>query len=171
MPHAFEYEAIYGVRPLDLLLKETPPAHLTLELDTFWASIAGQDPVKMLAAHKGRVPLVHLKDKAKGTPLQYDEAKVPKESFKEVGNGEVDWAAFFKLAASGRGQLLLRRAGPLRRQRPARQPAHELRQHPEAHRQARRERASLRPSCSQRRGSPFRASPPRRRRTRPPPRT
>lgn len=97
--HAFEYEAISSVRPLDLLLKETSPAHLTLELDTFWASIAGQDPAKMLAAHKGRVPLVHLKDKARGTPVQYDETKVPKEAFKEVGNGEVDWPAFFKLAA------------------------------------------------------------------------
>jgi sugar phosphate isomerase/epimerase len=98
--HAFEYEAIGGVRPIDLMLKETDPKNLTLELDTFWASIAGQDPVKMLAAHKGRVPLVHLKDKAKGTPVQYDEAKVPHEAFKEVGNGEIDFPAFFKLAAS-----------------------------------------------------------------------
>jgi sugar phosphate isomerase/epimerase len=97
--HAFEYEAIDGVRPLDLMLKETSPAHLALELDTFWASIAGQDPVTMLAAHKGRVPLVHLKDKARGTPVQYDDGKVPKDAFKEVGNGEVDYAAFFKLAA------------------------------------------------------------------------
>jgi sugar phosphate isomerase/epimerase len=98
--HAFEYEAIGGVRPIDLMLKETDPKHLTLELDTYWASIAGQDPTKMLAAHKGRVPLVHLKDKAKGTPVQYDEAKVPKESFKEIGNGEIDYAAFFKLAST-----------------------------------------------------------------------
>jgi sugar phosphate isomerase/epimerase len=80
--------------------KETNPQHLTLELDTFWASIAGQDPVKMLEAHKGRVPLVHLKDKAKGTPVQYDEGKVPKEAFKEIGNGEIDYAAFFKLASA-----------------------------------------------------------------------
>jgi sugar phosphate isomerase/epimerase len=96
--HAFEYEAIDGIRPLDLLLEETAPAHLTFELDTFWASIAGQDPAQMLAAHKGRVPLVHLKDKARGTPVQYDNDKVPKEAFKEVGNGEVDFAAFLKLA-------------------------------------------------------------------------
>ena len=97
--HAFEYEAISGVRPLDLLLKETSPAHLSLELDTFWASIAGVDPVKMIEANAGRVPLVHLKDKAKGTPVQYDEGKVPKEAFKEVGGGVVDFAAFFKAAA------------------------------------------------------------------------
>ena len=99
-PHAFEFEAIGGVRPIDLMLKETNPQHLTLELDTFWASIAGQDPVKMLEAHKGRVPLVHLKDKAKGTPVQYDEGKVPKEAFKEIGNGEIDYTAFFELASA-----------------------------------------------------------------------
>ena len=98
--HSFEYEPISGVRPLDLLLKETSPSHLALELDTFWASIAGQDPAAMLAAHKGRVPLVHLKDKAKGTPVSFDETKAPKEAFKEIGNGEIDWAAFFKLAPS-----------------------------------------------------------------------
>jgi sugar phosphate isomerase/epimerase len=97
--HAFEYEAIGGVRPIDLMFKETDPRYLTLELDTFWASIAGQDPTKMLEAHKGRVPLVHLKDKAKGTPVQYDEAKAPKEAFKEIGAGEIDYPAFFKAAA------------------------------------------------------------------------
>jgi len=98
-PHAFEYEPIGGVRPIDVLLKETPKDLLGLELDTFWASIAGVDPVKMVQAHAGRVPLVHLKDKARGTPVQYDEAKVPKEAFKEIGQGEIDFAAFLPAAA------------------------------------------------------------------------
>jgi sugar phosphate isomerase/epimerase len=97
-PHAFEYEPIEGVRPIDILLKETPKDLLGLELDTFWASIAGVDPVKMVEAHAGRVPLVHLKDKARGTPVQYDEARVPKEAFKEVGRGEVDYAKFLPAA-------------------------------------------------------------------------
>jgi sugar phosphate isomerase/epimerase len=97
--HAFEYEPMGGVRPIDVLLKETPKDLLGLELDTFWASIAGVDPVKMVQTHAGRVPLVHLKDKAKGTPVQYDEARVPKEAFKEVGAGEIDYAAFLPAAA------------------------------------------------------------------------
>ena len=96
--HAFEYERIEGVRPIDVLLKETPKDLLGLELDTFWASIAGVDPVKMVETHSGRVPLVHLKDKAKGTPVQYDEAKVPKDAFKEIGRGEIDYAAFLPAA-------------------------------------------------------------------------
>lgn len=97
-PHAFEYEMVEGVRPIDILLGETHKDQLGLELDTFWASIAGQDPVKMLESHPGRVPLVHLKDKAKDTPVQYDEGKVPHEAFKEIGKGVIDYAAFLKLA-------------------------------------------------------------------------
>jgi sugar phosphate isomerase/epimerase len=97
--HAFEYEPIGGVRPIDVLLKETPKELLGLELDTFWASIAGVDPVKMVETHAGRVPLVHLKDKARGTPVQYDEGKVPKGAFKEIGRGEIDYAAFLPAAA------------------------------------------------------------------------
>jgi len=97
-PHAFEYEAIDGVRPIELMLKETPKDLLGLELDTYWASIAGMDPVKMVQTYSGRVPLVHLKDKAKDTPVQYDEGKVPHESFKEIGQGVVDFGAFLPAA-------------------------------------------------------------------------
>jgi sugar phosphate isomerase/epimerase len=100
-PHSFEYEPISGVRPIDLMLKETDPKHLMLELDVFWASIGGQDPVKMLEAHAGRVPLLHLKDKAKGAAVQFDEGKVAKETFKEVGRGEIDFAGVLKAAAKG----------------------------------------------------------------------
>ena len=53
----------------------------------------------MVETHAGRVPLVHLKDKAKGTPVQYDEGKVPKEAFKEIGRGIVDFASFLPAAA------------------------------------------------------------------------
>jgi sugar phosphate isomerase/epimerase len=96
--HAFEYEPIDGVRPIELMLKETPKDLLGLELDTFWASIAGVDPVKMVQTWSGRVPLVHLKDKATGTPVQFDEGKVPHEAFKEIGRGAVDFAAFLPAA-------------------------------------------------------------------------
>ena len=97
--HAFEYEPIGGVRPIELMLKETHKDLLGLELDTFWASIAGVDPVKMVQTWSGRVPLVHLKDKATGTPVQFDEGKVPHEAFKEIGRGAVDFAAFLPAAA------------------------------------------------------------------------
>jgi sugar phosphate isomerase/epimerase len=97
-PHAFEFEPIDGVRPIDVLLGQTPRALVGLELDTFWASIAGVDPLHMVEKYAGRVPLVHLKDKAAGTPVQYDEARVPKDAFKEIGRGAIDYAKFLPAA-------------------------------------------------------------------------
>ena len=41
---------------------------------------------------------MHLKDKARGTPVQYDDGKVPHEAFKEVGAGEIDYRRFFAAA-------------------------------------------------------------------------
>jgi sugar phosphate isomerase/epimerase len=97
-PHAFEYETIGGRRPIDVLLKETDPKLLALELDVFWSSIAGVSPLQMLEDYKGRVPLLHMKDLTRGTPVQYDEGKVPHGAFTEIGNGSVDFAAVLKAA-------------------------------------------------------------------------
>src|SRR5262249_50014140 len=97
-PHNYEYEASPGHRPIDVLLKETDPKLLALELDVFWSSIAGVAPTQMLAEYKGRVPLLHMKDLAKGTPVQFDNDTVPHGAFTEVGNGTVDFAAVLKAA-------------------------------------------------------------------------
>jgi sugar phosphate isomerase/epimerase len=97
-PHSFEFEPMDGARPIDVLLGDTPRDLLGLELDTFWASIGGVDPLTMVEKYAGRIPLVHLKDKARGTAVTYDEAKVPREAFKEIGAGEVDYKRFFAAA-------------------------------------------------------------------------
>jgi sugar phosphate isomerase/epimerase len=83
-----------------VLLSQTPPALVGFELDTFWASLAGIDPVTLIERYRGRVPLVHLKDKARGTPVQYDETRVPREAFKEIGQGEIDFGRVLRAAAS-----------------------------------------------------------------------
>ncbi len=97
--HAFEFERIGDTSPLQILLTETAKDHLALELDIFWVTVAGHDPVDLLKTHAGRIPLLHLKDKAKGVPAatQYNE-KVPKETFKEIGNGSIDIPAVLKAA-------------------------------------------------------------------------
>jgi sugar phosphate isomerase/epimerase len=53
-----------------------------------------------LKQNAGRVPLVHLKDKAKGAPVLYEEAKVARDTFKEVGAGSLNFAAILKAAAA-----------------------------------------------------------------------
>jgi sugar phosphate isomerase/epimerase len=99
--HGFEFEPqADGKRPLDLLFASFDKANVKFELDVFWVGITGADPVALLNEHAGRVALVHLKDKAKDAPKETNEAKVPPATFKEVGNGSLDFAAILKAATS-----------------------------------------------------------------------
>lgn len=89
--HAFEFQHMNGTMPLDILMGETKPEDVKLEMDIFWVTVAGHDPVELLKKYSGRVPLLHLKDKLKGVPAkpQYNET-VPKEAFKEIGSGTIN---------------------------------------------------------------------------------
>jgi sugar phosphate isomerase/epimerase len=95
--HAFEFEPMGGTTPLQTLLDNTDAKLMGLELDLFWVSVAGQDPAAALMRYKGRVPLVHLKDKAPDTADRFNEG-VPRTAFKEVGSGTMDWAKVLKAA-------------------------------------------------------------------------
>jgi sugar phosphate isomerase/epimerase len=96
--HAFEYQNFNGTTGLEMLMSATDKNLVGLELDIFWVSVAGHNPIDLLKQYSGRVPLVHLKDKSKNfTEVQYNE-KVPKDTFKEVGNGSIDIAAVLKAA-------------------------------------------------------------------------
>jgi sugar phosphate isomerase/epimerase len=97
--HCFEFRGEPGQRPIDILLERLDKKSVGLELDVFWVSVGGNDPVEMLKQNAGRVPLVHLKDKAKGTPVMYEE-KVTPQTFKEVGAGVLDFPAILKAAAA-----------------------------------------------------------------------
>jgi sugar phosphate isomerase/epimerase len=99
--HAFEFGGEPGQRAIDIFNERLDKALVNFELDVFWVSVAGHDPVELLKEFKGRVPLVHLKDKADGTQVQYSE-DVPKTAFKEVGSGILDFRSMLKSAeASG----------------------------------------------------------------------
>lgn len=89
--HSFEFDPSRGKRPFDTLVERFDPKLVHFEIDTFWLRIAGENPPAMLRRLKGRVSLVHLKDIARGAAVEYNEGKVPREAFKEVGNGELDW--------------------------------------------------------------------------------
>jgi sugar phosphate isomerase/epimerase len=87
--HAFEFEPMEGTTPLEVLMKETDPKQVGLELDIFWVVTAGQDPKALLKKYAGRIPLVHLKDRAVPATPHYNE-DVPRTDFKEVGHGAID---------------------------------------------------------------------------------
>jgi sugar phosphate isomerase/epimerase len=95
--HAFEFQAVEGQRPFDILMERLDPK-VKLELDVFWVSTAGQDPVALLKQYPRRVALVHLKDRANGAPVAFAEDAVAHEAYKEVGSGSLDFAAILQAA-------------------------------------------------------------------------
>jgi sugar phosphate isomerase/epimerase len=95
--HAFEFAGKQGERPIDIFRERLDKKLVALEMDVFWVSVAGNDPVEMMKEWKGRVQLLHLKDKKKGTPVQYSES-VDRSAFQEVGHGVIDFPAILKAA-------------------------------------------------------------------------
>jgi sugar phosphate isomerase/epimerase len=99
--HAFEFATDRdGTRWLDVLMNATEAAGMQLELDVFWAAIAGADPVALLKRYAGRVPLVHLKNKDPAAARTLLETQVPRTAFVEVGSGALDFAAILSAARS-----------------------------------------------------------------------
>ncbi|MGI4733961.1 MAG: sugar phosphate isomerase/epimerase family protein [Janthinobacterium lividum] len=86
--HDFEFAAQDGKLPYDLLLNGTDKNLVKMELDLYWATKAGQDPVAMFKQHPGRFPLWHIKDMD----------KTEKRNFTEVGNGSIDFKRIFAQA-------------------------------------------------------------------------
>ena len=83
--HDFEFPLVEGKVPYDVLLAETDPNLVKMEIDLYWITKAGQDPLNYFARMPGRVPMVHVKD-GKGPP---DWAMT------EVGSGAIDWKRIF----------------------------------------------------------------------------
>jgi len=95
--HAFEFEGQPGRRPVDIYKERLDQKLVGLELNVFWASVAGQDPLRLLKEWKGRVPLLQLNDKAKDAPHQFSE-NIGIGAFVEAGSGDIDFPAILKAA-------------------------------------------------------------------------
>jgi sugar phosphate isomerase/epimerase len=87
--HDFEFQPMSGGRPIDVLLEHLDPQLVGLEVDTFWVSMAGVNAASFLRHNAYRVELVHLKDRSKGTPIHYDIASVPNDTYRELGAGDL----------------------------------------------------------------------------------
>lgn len=95
--HAFEFEPLEG-EPVpegaapttgwELLLAETDPALVDLQMDLFWTVHAGSDPLTWFERHPGRFVMVHAKDRTQAGDMV------------DVGEGDLD---FGSLLAAGRG--------------------------------------------------------------------
>jgi sugar phosphate isomerase/epimerase len=94
--HNFEFDPRF--RAIDLMYQNLSK-NVLLEIDCFWASVAGTDPASMIEKWNGRLFALHLKDKAKDMPVSYETGKVKHEEFLEVGAGSINWSKVLKNAA------------------------------------------------------------------------
>ena len=88
--HDFEFAQVNGQLPYDILLAKTDSALVQLEMDLYWITKGGQDPLKYFALYPGRFPLVHVKD----------IDSTPRHFFTEVGRGTIDFKRIFAQATA-----------------------------------------------------------------------
>jgi sugar phosphate isomerase/epimerase len=94
--HNWEYKIFDGVMAYDELLRSTDPALVNMEMDVFWTTVAGRDPVEYFDRYPGRFPLWHIKDLKRGFPPTTD--RVTGNPFGEIGTGIIDWKRIFQAA-------------------------------------------------------------------------
>jgi sugar phosphate isomerase/epimerase len=92
--HGYGFHEENGIKPIDIIFKETDPNLVFYEMDLFWTVAAGAEPVRLLEQHKDRYKLMHVKDMKE------------KRQFSGDGGDASQWFALFPLMTSaGEGVL------------------------------------------------------------------
>lgn len=79
--HNFEFEAnANGIVPMDYFLEHSDPANVNFQMDLYWVTKAGEDPLAWFAKAPGRFKSWHVKD-------MDDQGR-----FAPVGTGSIDFA-------------------------------------------------------------------------------
>ena len=98
--HYHEFAPLGDTSGYDIMLTRCDPKLLKIEMDVFWCTYAGKDPVAYFKKYPGRFPLLHIKDFKPGFPTStrdfpYDSGPNP---FAPAGQGRIDWARIFSHA-------------------------------------------------------------------------
>lgn len=88
--HEFELQPLEGKIPLDEMVAATTAKQLRLQMDVYWMTKGGRDPVKEIARLGPRVASLHLKDMD----------STPSGGITTVGRGMLDFAAIIRTATA-----------------------------------------------------------------------
>lgn len=97
--HNYEFKKFGNTTGFDTLVADTDPKRVSFEMDCYWITQAGHDPVQMMEKLGNRVRMLHLKDRKAGvaTSEQLNDAA---SHFTEVGNGTIAWEKVLQQAKS-----------------------------------------------------------------------
>lgn len=70
--HGYGLKEINGQIPLQLLLDGTNPESVFLEMDVYWTTAGGADPIAYLEAYPNQYKLLHIKDMTKSVRFSGD---------------------------------------------------------------------------------------------------
>jgi sugar phosphate isomerase/epimerase len=89
--HNFEWHPVGDTTFYDVVLNNTDPKLVNMEMDIYWVVRAGQDPVAIFEKHPGRFTFVHVKDRDKTNGNLNTE----------IGTGDIDFKTILGKAKLG----------------------------------------------------------------------
>ncbi len=84
--HDFEFKKIKGIIPYNVLLENTDPELVMMQLDLYWIVYGGYNPTEYFQQYPGRFKLWHVKDMDGGSEMESTE----------VGRGIINFQQIFK---------------------------------------------------------------------------
>lgn len=84
--HDFEFNDLGGTTGWDILLNETDPELVDIEMDIYWVYYSGKNPVEIFKNNPGRFKLWHVKDLA---------VINNKKQSTIIGTGEIDFKSIY----------------------------------------------------------------------------
>jgi len=95
--HGYEFLPYRDGTLFDLLMAETNPEYVRIEMDVYWVVHPGQDPVKLLEKYGKRFELMHVKDMKRGTPGGFTGQSDVTNNV-ALGQGIIDWPRVLRAA-------------------------------------------------------------------------
>lgn len=95
--HNYEFRRFGDTTGFDVLMSSTDPNLVGLEMDCYWVTQAGQDPLQMFSRLGSRIKMLHLKDRKPGYPPS-QEMNSEAEHMTPVGTGTINWKAILGAA-------------------------------------------------------------------------
>jgi len=106
--HNVEFRKIDGgTTGYEILLKETDPALVKLEVDAGWMAVGGADPAALIAANASRVKLMHFKDFSAIAPPINELGGEAEERIVDLGAGVAPLKAAYKAARKAAAQFFI----------------------------------------------------------------
>jgi sugar phosphate isomerase/epimerase len=95
--HNYEFRRFGDITGFETMMSRCDPKLVCIEMDCYWITQAGRDPLQMFRQYGNRIKLLHVKDRKPGFPTsQMKDAAA--EHFTEVGAGTIHWQEILAVA-------------------------------------------------------------------------